>query len=95
MSEPWVPESPPRAPRYVERDLPLCPVCSGLARRDLGDPDNGAPHGPWLCDLHGAVTPVWERLEVPTGDEDDSGYDLDDPKHPTYHDRMSALADSE
>ena len=28
-----------------------------------------------------------------TGQHDDSGYELDDPKHPTYHDRMSDAAD--
>lgn len=26
--------------------------------------------------------------------DDDSGYDLDDPKHPTYHDRMSDVHDN-
>ena len=26
--------------------------------------------------------------------EDDGGYKLDDPKHPTFHDRYSDLADS-
>lgn len=29
-----------------------------------------------------------------TGQHDDSGYELDDPKHPTYHDRMSDAADA-
>jgi hypothetical protein len=28
-----------------------------------------------------------------TGDEEE-GYDLDDPKHPTYHDRMSEIWDN-
>jgi hypothetical protein len=26
--------------------------------------------------------------------DDDTGYELDDPKHPTYHDRMSEVWDS-
>jgi len=69
MSEPYCPEPAPKAPRYVVRDMPLCPVCSGMTRRDLRDPEAGDPHGPWRCDLHGVVEPVWEQLEVPTGDE--------------------------
>jgi len=61
--EPLVPEPPPQAPRYVVRDVPLCPVCTGLVRRDLNDPNEGRPHGPWRCDLHGVVAPMWEQLE--------------------------------
>lgn len=92
MSEPYCPEPPPTAPRYVVRDVPLCPVCTGLVRRDLGDPAAGQPHGPWRCDVHGVVAPMMERLEVPTYDEEEA-YELTDPKHPTFHERMSDLAD--
>lgn len=92
--EPWVPEAPPKAPRFVERDLPLCPLCLGLARRDLGDPAAGIPHGPWRCDLHGEVQPVIERLEIPTGDEEDA-YELNDPKHPTFASRAADRADAQ
>jgi len=69
-SEPWVPEPAPRAPRFEERELPLCPACKGLARRDiLALTNEGQQFGPWRCDLHGEVTPVWEYLEIPTGDD--------------------------
>ena len=69
-SEPWVPEPPPREPRYEERELPLCPDCKGLARREiLALTAEGAQHGPWRCDLHGELTHVeWETMEVPAGD---------------------------
>jgi hypothetical protein len=92
MSEPYIHEVPPQAPRYVERDVPLCPTCSGLARRDLGDPGI-RPHGPWRCDLHGEVTPVWERIEVPTGYEEDA-YELSDPKHPRHHEVYADISDA-
>lgn len=62
MTEPYEPI--PVAPRFVERDLPLCPVCRVLVRRLLDEP---VPT--YNCDLHGRQTPVWERYEVPTGDE--------------------------
>lgn len=72
-SEAWCPEPPPpRAPRFVERTLPLCPVCSGLARRDiLAMTSEGQRFGPWRCDLHGEVTPRFEVMQVPTGDEEE------------------------
>jgi hypothetical protein len=47
--------------------------------------------GPWLREAEEA------RASMPPnfGEEDeDSGYDLSDPKHPTYHDRMSEIWDS-
>jgi hypothetical protein len=60
-AEAWTHEPPP-APEYVVRTLPLCPVCKGLARRELAE---AGQHGPWRCDLHGEVTPEFEELEVP------------------------------
>lgn len=68
-SEPYDPEPAPREPEYVERDVPTCPTCRGLVRRELvALTGQGQKHGPWRCDLHGEVTPVWETYEVPTGD---------------------------
>ncbi len=94
MSEPWVP-LPPKGPVYEERTVPLCPICKGLARRDLRDTLAGKQHGPWRCDLHGEVLPEWETLEIPAyyRDEEEDAYELNDPKHPTFHDRMADVAD--
>ncbi len=33
------------------------------------------------------------RCVAEQGEDEDCGYDLDDPKHPSYHDRMSDLWD--
>lgn len=71
-TEPWVPVPPPEGPRFEARELPLCPTCKGLARRTLGDPSNGKPHGPWRCDLHGKLDTVeFETLEIPAGYDDE------------------------
>ena len=72
MTEPLLPELPPEGPSYVERDVPICPICRQLVRRDLREPAAGRPHGPWMCDIHRQVTPVWERVEVPEGYDDES-----------------------
>jgi hypothetical protein len=65
-----VSESPPLTPRFEERDVPVCPVCGGLVRRDLlALTGEGQRFGPWRCDLHGEQVPVWERVEIPTGYE--------------------------
>lgn len=64
--EPWVPEPPP-GPSFEPRELPLCPLCKGLARREiLALTAEGASYGPWQCDLHGEIPRVeFEVLEVP------------------------------
>lgn len=75
-SEPWVSEDAPRSPRFTERKLPLCPVCAkerplggSLCRRTLSSTD--APPGPWRCDQHGEVEPLWETYEVPVDDDEE------------------------
>lgn len=57
--------------RYEPRQLPLCPTCKGMARRErLQRPTPDSPEfGPWTCDLHGTLDRVemtW--LDVPVGD---------------------------
>lgn len=71
-SEPWVHEPPPepRAPSFVVREIPTCPECHGLCRRNLNEHGEGK-HGPYRCDRHGEVAPVWAAYEVPTGYEED------------------------
>ena len=72
MSEPLIP-LPPQGPSFEERDVPICPTCSGLVRRNATfDIVVGEKFGPWRCDRHGEVTPVWERFEIPTGYDDES-----------------------
>ncbi len=70
-SEQWVPEPPPMGPRYEEREIPTCPLCDGLVRRELRDTAAGQEHGPWRCDLHGEVTPRLDTWEIPTYDEEE------------------------
>jgi hypothetical protein len=70
-SEPWVPEPPPQGPRFEVREVPTCPTCHGLARREIGAlTAEGPSFGPWRCDIHGEVTPVFERVEVSAGYDD-------------------------
>jgi hypothetical protein len=73
MSERWIPEPPPAAPRYVERLLTICPDCHGLVRRvRLDITAEGQQYGPWRCAIHGEVAePLHEWYEIPTGDEED------------------------
>lgn len=66
-SEPWVPEPPDTRLEWEERELPLCPDCKGLARRDiLAMTNEGQHYGPWRCDIHGELDRVeYETLEIP------------------------------
>lgn len=42
-------------PLHEIRDVPVCPECGAMCRRDLdGDPLD------WECDRHGHVVPRWE-----------------------------------
>lgn len=45
--------------------------------------------GPWYAEMRATARAI---LGVVDGDAGE-GYDLDDPKHPTYHERMSGYAD--
>jgi len=52
-----------------EHEIPVCPLCGGMVRAEIlhqNNPDD-PERGPWRCDLHGEVTPVWEWEE----DEED------------------------
>ncbi len=52
--------------------------------------------GPWLAERDAAYA-EWERSDRARRpddiDRDDEGYALDDPKHPTFHERYAAGAD--
>jgi hypothetical protein len=99
MTEPWVPEPPDTRLEWETRELPLCPECKGLARREiLSMTAEGQQYGPWQCDLHGVLARVeYEMLDVPgryVSADEEGAYDLSDPKSKGYHDRMSAVWDS-
>ena len=94
MTEQWVPEPPPRGPRYEERTVPTCPSCNGLVRREiLALTSEGQQYGPWKCDLHGEVTPDFDTWEIPTYEEEEA-YDISDPKHPRHHEVYADAADN-
>jgi hypothetical protein len=97
-SEPFLPEPPPRGPGFEEREVPICPTCLGLVRRDiLAMTAEGQQFGPWRCDRHGEVTPLFEQFQVPTGYEDisdEDAYPLSDPKHPRFHSTHADIWDA-
>lgn len=61
------------------RDLTLIEGIAGTVARDLGG---------YVAEAHAA------RLEFLCVPDESGGYASDDPKHPTYHERMSALWDN-
>jgi hypothetical protein len=98
MSEPWVPETQDTRLEWETRELPLCPECKGLARREiLSMTAEGQQYGPWQCDLHGVLRRVeFETLDVPgryVSADEEGAYDLSDPKHPRHHEVYADIAD--
>lgn len=51
------------------------------------------PGSDWKPDEKTPLTPKQEEI-ARTIDEDHSGYDEDDPKHPTWRERLAAIWDS-
>ncbi len=48
---------------------------------------------PWIDERNDAKAEFDARARYGYNPDEDSGYDLSDPKHPTYHDRMAGFSD--
>src|SRR5579859_1251587 len=49
--------------------------------------------GPWIDEMRDARAEYEASRKWGYNPDEDSGYALTDPKHPTFHDRMSSLYD--